>query len=194
MGKILCFVTDDFADFEITLALHLIRNIGKREVLSIGYDLSPVISQSGLQYKPDLLIKEAIPLDDIEGLILPGGPIRAQKDELTNLIKKLDRDEKLLAAICFGPQYLGRAGVLDNTSFTTSCSIETINSLDVVDPFPRENYVDKRIVRDGHRITAHGLAFIDFAFELLDFLHVFQGNEQERNRLFHTITNGVICT
>lgn len=31
MGKILCFISDDFADFEITLALHNIRNVGKKK-------------------------------------------------------------------------------------------------------------------------------------------------------------------
>lgn len=37
MGKILCFLSEDFADFEITLACHKIRNVGKRDVLSMGY-------------------------------------------------------------------------------------------------------------------------------------------------------------
>ncbi|MDQ0901192.1 hypothetical protein QFZ80_005020 [Paenibacillus sp. V4I7] len=28
MGKIICFVSEDFADFEITLAFHKIKNVG----------------------------------------------------------------------------------------------------------------------------------------------------------------------
>lgn len=93
MGKILCFISDDFADFEITLALHKIRNVGKKEVLSVGYSYESVVSESGLTYQPDLVLKEAVKLNDIEGLIIPGGPIVNQKQDLTDLINHLDREE-----------------------------------------------------------------------------------------------------
>ena len=106
-------------------------------------------------------------LRDVEALILPGGPIRPQRDELTQLICKIDAEKKLLAAICFGPQYLGRAGILDQHRFTTSCSEETIQSLGVSDPYPRKNYVEARVVRDEHVITAKGSAFVDFAFAII---------------------------
>lgn len=71
MGKILCFLSEDFADFEITLACHKIRNVGKRDVLSMGYSNEGITSESGLFY----------------------------------LIRKLDQEGKMLAAICNGPQY-----------------------------------------------------------------------------------------
>ncbi|WP_435921473.1 DJ-1/PfpI family protein [Paenibacillus sp. DYY-L-2] len=186
MGKIVCFISEDFADFEITLALHKIRNVGKKEVLSVGYKYETIISESGLQYRPNLLVKEAIELNDIEGLIIPGGPIRNQKDELSDLIIKLDQSKKMLAAICNGPQYLGRAGILNRCKFTTSCSIEKINTLKVEDPFPRENYIDKRVVRDKHIITAKGRAFIDFSFELFEYLGIYK-KDSDKIELFKDI-------
>ncbi|MEF2965819.1 DJ-1/PfpI family protein [Paenibacillus sp. M1] len=187
MGKILCFISEDFADFEITLALHKIKNVGKKEVLSAGYDCGVVISESGLHYKPDLTLDEAIGLDDIEGLIIPGGPIRNQRKALTELLIKLDREGKMLAAICNGPQYLGRAGLLYTCRYTTSCSMERIIQLGVDDPFPRENHIDKRVVRDGHIITAKGRAFIDFSFEIFDYLGIYRGKNEEKARLFNDI-------
>lgn len=186
MGKILCFISEDFADFEITLALHKIRNVGKKEVLSVGYNYETIMSESGLQYKPNLSVKEAMELNDIEGLIIPGGPIRTQKTELTDLIFKLDQSKKMLAAICNGPQYLGRTGILNRYKFTTSCSIERINKLNVEDPFPRENYIDKRVVRDHHVITAKGRAFVDFSFELFDYLGVYE-RDSDKIELFKDI-------
>lgn len=93
----------------------------------------------------------------------------------------------MLAAICHGPQYLGRAGVLNKRQFTTSCSIERINKLGVEDPFLRENYLDQRVVRDGHVITAHGRAFVDFSFEIFDYLDVYLGMYEEREQLFKDI-------
>ncbi|WP_028552243.1 DJ-1/PfpI family protein [Paenibacillus sp. UNC451MF] len=187
MGQILCFISEDFADFEITLAFHKIKNVGKKEVLCVGYDSNPVVSESGLTYKPDLTLNEVMELKDVEGLIIPGGPIRNQQTELTELIRKLDREQKLLAAICNGPQYLGRAGILANRSYTTSCSAERIIQLGVDDPFPREQYIEKRVVRDGHVITAKGRAFVDFSFELFDYMNLYEGRKEERDQLFRDI-------
>ena len=174
MGKILCFISEDMADFEITLAFHKIKSIGNKEVLTIGYDENAITSESGIMYKPHINIKQSLELSDVEGLIIPGGPIKPQKSELTELIKDLDGKGKLLAAICNGPQYLGRAGILKAHKFTTSSSKEAIHRLDVEDPFPWENYVDKRVVRDSNIITAKGRAFVDFAFEIFDYLDIYK--------------------
>lgn len=180
LGKIICFISEDFADFEVTLAFHKIRNVGKKDVLSMGYNYETVVSESGLNYKTNITIHEAMELDDIEGLIIPGGPIRNQQSVLTDFIIKLDQEGKMLAAICNGPQYLGRAGLLHTHKFTTSCSIERINRMNVEDPFPRENYIEKRVVRDGHIITAKGRAFVDFSFEIFEYLGIYQNVEEER--------------
>ena len=189
MSKILCFVSEDMADFEITLVLHGLKNAGKRDIIAVGYTLDPISSQSGLRYLPDMTLAEALHLDDIEGLILPGGPIRPQQPVLTDLIVKHDAEEKLLAAICFSPQYLGRAGILAHRKFTTSCPPEKIAELQVEDPFPRQNYVDQRVVRDGHVITAQGRAFVDFTFEVFTYLDIYQADPQEQERLFRDIVN-----
>lgn len=187
MGKILCFISEEFADFEITLAFHKIRNVGKKEVITIGYDSEPAISESGLRYMPDLNVCEAIKLEGVEGLVIPGGPIRSQQDELTELILKLDREEKMLAAICNGPQYLGRAGILKKHKFTTSSSIDRIRSLGVENPFPWENFVDKRVVTDKNIITAQGRAFIDFSFAIFDYLNIYDGRSSEKEQLYNDI-------
>ena len=38
-------------------------------------------------------------------------------------------------------------------------------------------------------ITAQGRAFIDFAFEILAYLGIYQANPQEQERLFRDIVN-----
>lgn len=187
MGRIICFISQEFADFEITLAFHKIKNIGHKEVLSMGYTDETVVSESGLSYTPNLTVSEALNLDDIEGLIIPGGPIRDQQRELTELIIKLDQEKKMLAAICNGPQYLGRAGILAKRKFTTSCSIERMDQLGVEDPFPRENCLNQRVVRDGHIITAYGRAFVDFSFEIFDYLNIYHNQYEERDQLLKDI-------
>lgn len=187
MGTVVCFISEDFADFEITLAMHKIRNVGKRKVMTAAYSHNCVISESGLTYKPDLTIQEAILLDDIEALIIPGGPIRDQEQDLTELIRRLDQEKVLLAAICHGPQYLGRVGVLEGRAFTTSCSIQRIQQMGVQDPFPRINQVNQRVVRDGHIVTAVGRAFVDFSFAVFDYLGIYRDNEQDQEQLWKDI-------
>jgi putative intracellular protease/amidase len=187
MGKVLCFVSPGMADFEVTLAFHKIKTVGKREVVSVGYDLETIESESGLLYRADALLSDAMNWTDIEALIIPGGPIRSQGEELSRLIRHLDSEGKLLAAICNGPQYLGRAGVLEDRKFTTSCSVERIERLGVSDPFPRHNYVESRVVRDGHVITAKGRAFLDFTFTVFDYLKIYENCPEEQLQLWNDI-------
>lgn len=49
------------------------------------------------------------------------------------------------------------------------------------DPFPRENFVSERVVRDGNVITAQGTAFIDFAIEICDWFNLFENQEDRDN-------------
>jgi putative intracellular protease/amidase len=187
MGKLLCFFSDEMADFEVVLAFHILCSKGSREIVSVGNTRDPVVSQSGFTYLPQATLPEAMEMADVEGLIIPGGPIRPQRAELTRLIQKLDGEGKLLAAICFGPQYLGRAGVLDRHPFTTSCSVEKIQALGVPDPYPRRNYVEERVVCDGNLITAKGHAFVDFAFAIADYLGIYAGKAAERQAYYRQI-------
>jgi putative intracellular protease/amidase len=169
MGKVLCFVPEKYADFEVVLALHLLRDVGKREIITVSYTREPVTSYSGVKTFPDCTLEEAAALSDIEAFIMPGGPIRERDERLVSFIQTLDRQNKLLAAICFGPQYLARSGVLDARRYTTSCTPMHIQKKGIADPFPRGNFVDERVVKDGHVITAQGHAFVDFAFAVLEY-------------------------
>lgn len=102
---------------------------------------------------------------------------------------KVIRNNKLVAAICFGPQFLGRAGILKDFKFTTSCSINKIRQLGLKDPFVRENYELKRVVIDRNLITAQGYAFIDFAIVVCDYLEVFETitqKEEQMGRVYET--------
>lgn len=184
MNRIVCFVSDEMADFEVVLTLQLLKGRGRREIITAAVDTQPVVSQSGFTHQPNCTLAQALEMPGVEALIIPGGPIRPQPAGLSELIQKLDGEGRLLAAICFGPQYLGRAGALDHRRFTTSCSVDTIKSLQVPDPYPRQNYVNARVVRDGNIITANGSAFIDFAFAINDYLGVFADQPAERERLY----------
>ena len=143
MKKILCYIYEGMADFEISLLLHRLRNTGKREIVAVSEKKEPFTAQLGLHYTAD----------------------------------------KLVAAICFAPQFLGRAGILSQYRFTTSCSAQKIRQLGVADPFYRENEVDVRCHTDRNVITAKGYAFVDFALAVCDTLQIFETKQLRYEQL-----------
>lgn len=50
-----------------------------------------------------------------------------------------------------------------------------------MDPFPRENFILERVVRDRNIITAQGIAFIDLAIEICDWFNLFENKEEKDN-------------
>ncbi|MBQ8149662.1 MAG: DJ-1/PfpI family protein [Clostridia bacterium] len=178
MKTIYCYYYNDMADFETVLVLHRLRCIGGRRIVAIAETMDPVTSQSGLRYLPDKTIAEAA-AEEAEALIIPGGPINNRQNAILPLIRQMQTQRRLIAAICFGPQFLARAGVLDGVRYTTSCTPEHIAALGVHDPFPRANFVDQRVVEDGGVITAQGHAFVDFAAAVCRYLGAVTDPAQE---------------
>ena len=187
MGKILCFIPENCADFEAVLTLHLLNGEGDREVKTIGYSKEPVIGMSGLKLTADLTLEEAAALADVEAVVMPGGPLRDSNERLVSFLLEMHGRGVLLAAICFAPQYLARCGLLDTHRYTTSCTPEHAKKAGVPDPFPRKNYVDGRVVSDGNIITAKGYAFVDFAFAIAKHLGATTGQEADFDGYFREI-------
>ncbi len=179
MRTILCYFYDGMADFEISLLLHRLRNTGKMEIISISENCGRLTAQSGLTYIPQKKIADVTDISEVEALVIPGGPINNEQNAICDLAAGMLDGGKLVAAICFAPQFLGRAGILKKYKYTTSCSAEKITALGCEDPFNRENYVDKRVVTDKNLITAQGYAFVDFAKEVCKYLNIFENSRQE---------------
>ena len=177
LSKILAFIYDEMADFELTFATYVAGRWMEKELVTIAYENKVVVSKSGVRYLPHITIEEALDLDDIDGIIIPGGWNDETRPELHELLNKLNDDNKFLAAICAGPLYLAKAGVLDNKKFTTTLTKEFLIEEKKDDPFNWDNYEDKNVIRDGNIITAIGNAFIDFGMEIFDYYKVFDDPE-----------------
>lgn len=178
--KILCYIYDNMADFEISVLLHYLKNIGGYEIIAVTDEMGKVTAQSGLHFVPDKCIAEIGKIEAYDALVIPGGPIDNNQNGICPVIRELLSNQKLVAAICFAPQFLGRAGVLKEYAYTTSCTEETVQFMGVEDPFPRENYRDARCVVDRNVITAQGHAFVDFAEAVCAYLGVFETEEMQR--------------
>ncbi|MEG0295178.1 MAG: DJ-1/PfpI family protein [Clostridium sp.] len=191
MGKVLLFIFDEMTDYEITFVTHLLRTSGNKEIVTISYNDKVIKGRSELEYKPSKTIYEVMD-EDVEGLIIPGGWYGETAAELIELIKDLNSKGKLIGAICgAGTVFLAKAGVLENVKYTTPATEWTEKHRQVFgenDPFPRENFLDKRVVRDGNIITATGIAFIDFTIEICDWFNLFD-DEDDKLNFYKSIAN-----
>ncbi len=191
MKRIFVFIYDDMADFEITFITHLLGADLAMEVVTISYEDKLIRSKSGVTYKPSKLIKNVLE-EDADGLIIPGGWNGEIRPELIELIQNINSKGNLLGAICAGPRFLAKAGVLDNVRYTTSIVDWTeTHKKDFMeeDPFPRQNFILDRVIRDGNIITAQGTAFIDFAVEIVDWFGGF--DDEEDKNAFTKVIKGI---
>ncbi len=184
MGKVLVFLYDNMADFEMTFPATAMKWI-KKEVITIAYTKDTVTANSNLQYHPHMTVEEALSLTDVLGLIIPGGWELDLREDLKNLINKLNSEGKLLSAICAGPQYLAKAGVLNEVKFTTTLSKDELEKQNKADYFNWKNFVRQNVVRDKNIVTALGNAFIDFSMELIDFFNGFKDQNQKDAYISH---------
>lgn len=182
MGKIALFLFDGITDYEITFITHLLTVDAGKEVVTISYEDKIITSSSGLLYKPSKQVKDVLD-EDIEGLIIGGGWFGEVRSELVELIHKLDSQNKLLAGICgAGTFFLAISGALNNAAYTTPITSWTEKHISVfgnADPFPREKYIQQRVVADKNIITAQGTAFIDFAVEICNWFHLFDSEDDK---------------
>lgn len=183
MNKVLCYIYEGMADYEITLLLHYLKNIGNRKIVTVSENKQVITGQTGLRFVADVSIEELNTpkaLEEYEALVIPGGPINNEQNAICDIVSEMEKRGKLVAAICFGPQFLARAGVLETHAYTTSCKEEMLANSGCKDPFQREKWIDTRCVIDRNVITAQGHAFVDFAEAVCDYLQIFENQEQKK--------------
>ncbi len=180
--RIFVYIYENMADFEVTLLCHMLGADSDYEVIPIASDLSPKKCKSGLVYMPQLKIKDVIEQKiKSDGIIIPGGWHFGINNELFLLLEHLNRDNKLIAAICAAPWMLAASGVIGNRRYTTSIESwgnEQKSLFGVENPFDWVYYRDQRVVVDENIITAKGYAFVDFAIAICRALNLFKNDAE----------------
>lgn len=161
------FVYDDFAQFEVILVALLMKSVGNIKTIGIKKEL--VTSHEGFKIMPDLTIDE-IDYTDIDLLVLPGGnpePL-INNNELYNLIRNVNENKTIIAAICTGPLHLYMSGILADKKFTAS-----LNELEMeyCSDCKIEN---ENIVVEDNIITAKSNAYVDFAIEVGQLMNIYE--------------------
>ncbi len=132
------------------------------------------------QIKVDFLMDE-VDYESYDLIVIPGGKYVSEiidKDvNIKHIVTQFYQKNKLVAAICAGPRFLGQAGLLDGKSFTAFKGSEV--------DMPKGHYLPhKKAVRDQTIITARGAgAVYEFAYEIVKYLF----DENKANSLLENI-------
>ena len=165
MKKVLVIVAPGFEEIETVTVVDILRRAGARVTLA-GTEGGVTEGSRGINLVADCHLKE-VDVDDFDMVVLPGGQpgtSNLQKDEkVKEILLKMDRGDKKIAAICAAPVVLQAAGLLSNTSFTGHPSVR--------DQFQGVPYSESRVVVDGNIITSQspGTA-MEFAMKLVEIL------------------------
>ena len=171
-------VFDGFADWEPAFALAELRRSGGLEVVTVGFDRTPIRSMGGLQVVPDRTLAEIDPAA-VRLILLPGGDLwegQYPRAELETLLHDLQRTRVPIAAICGATLALARAGLLDDRRHTSN-ELAYLERM-VPEYAGASRYVDALAVRDDGLITASGVGAMEFAREIFEELEVFSAADR----------------
>ena len=159
------FLAEGFEETEALAPVDVMRR-AKLDVKTVGVTGECVTSSHGVPVKADITI-DNIDLDDVQGVVLPGGmpgTLNLEANEkVLDAVKYSCENGKIVAAICAAPSILSGLGMLKGRKACAYPSFE--------DKLDCEEVVSAPVVTDGHIITGRGMgAAIAFALKLTELL------------------------
>ena len=153
-ARVLIVATDGFEEWELFGPRQILQQRGAEVVLaSLKRDpiQATIHDDPGKTIRPDLIVDEAN-ADDFDALILPGGVRNPDQlrihENVIELIRDFDDQEKPIGAICHGPWLLVEADLLRGRKATSWPSIRTDLRNAGAD------VVDEAAVTDGNIVTS----------------------------------------
>lgn len=152
--KVAILTEDGFEEVELKSPLEALKNAGATvEIISPKKD--KVRAKEGDEWSKDYPVDLSLSnanVEDYDALILPGGVINPDKlrvnDEAIDFVKSFFEKNKLVAAICHGPQVLINAEVVKGRKLT---SVEAIKA-DLINA--QSEWEDSEVVYDQNLITS----------------------------------------
>lgn len=180
--KVIVFLANGFEEVEALTAVDYLRRMDIAvDTVSITQN-KEVKGAHGISVLADKTVDEIHNIDQYDGVIIPGGMPGAtnlrDNPKVIDIVKKVNANRKLAAAICAGPIVLERAGIIEGKKVTSYPGFE--------EQLAGGIYLEQSVVRDGNIITARGPALaVDFAIEIIDyFLGEGKANELKAGILY----------
>ena len=164
MSKVNVYLADGFEEVEGLTVVDLLRRAG------IETDMVSIMGRkeiTGARKIPVLADKLFEEQDDPDMIVLPGGMpgtlhLKAHEG-LADLIRKADKEGKVLAAICAAPTIYGEMGLLEGKNATCYPGME--------DKLLGANWQEQPVVVAGNFVTSRGVGTaIAFALTLVTIL------------------------
>lgn len=153
-------LVDGFEEIEALTPVDILRRCGI-EIKTAGVFSKRVTGAHNISVEADILIGD-INEDDMDALILPGGPGHVHIEESESAMKLIEfaaKNDKYIAAICAAPSILGKLGLLKGRSAVCfPCYEKHLHGAYIA---------DCKTVIDGKFITAKGAgAASEFGFAI----------------------------
>ncbi|MBI4358804.1 MAG: DJ-1/PfpI family protein [Candidatus Omnitrophica bacterium] len=162
--KVLIILADGFEEIEAITPVDVLRRAGV-EVTIAGLSGKTITGAHGVKFQTDVTFDEYKDLPD--AIILPGGMPGAknlgESPKVAGLVKKMNRQNKVVGAICAAPALaLAPTGILNGKKATCYPGFEK--------NFPSSvAFSSDRVVVDGNIITSRGPgSALEFALELVE--------------------------
>ena len=163
MKTVLVVIAPGFEEIETITVIDILRRAGAR--VTLAATVPGVLDGSrGIKVEPDELL-DNIDEKEFDVICLPGGQPgtdNLKKDlRIEKILKKMQKQDKFIAAICAAPMVLEKAGILKGKSITCHPSIKS----------SFESYLKDRVVVDEKIITSQspGTA-MEFSLKLVEIL------------------------
>jgi protease I len=164
--KVVVFVTDDYKDLKAWYPILRMREAGA-EVIVIGFDNvegNSCLSKHGYVIDIDIKTVNADP-EEYDAAIIPGGwapdKLRSCLDTL-GFIKKLSKEEKIIASICYGGWVLASADVVSGKKLTSTATFYQTRAEETELPFVRRAFESLAKEEKKHETIMNNLVkFVD---------------------------------
>ena len=151
MAKVAICIASDYEDSELDVPLAKLKEAGHTIVI-VGQRRDE--EARGKRGKSRIVVERAaseVQAGDFDAVVIPGGysPDHLRLDPaMVKLVKDAVDAQKLVAAVCHGPQLLIEADVTRDRSLTSWPSVKR----DLINAGAR--WVDREVVEDGNLITS----------------------------------------
>lgn len=145
------FLAEGFEEIEAISVIDILRRCGLLvETVSITDNLL-VTGSHGISVVADCYLSD-VEFKTATAFVLPGGLPGSDNlqacSELETLLKRADKAEKIVAAVCAAPKILGAFGITEGRCATCYPGYEK----ELLGATPKE----EKVVQDGHVITSRG--------------------------------------
>ena len=179
MKKAVMLFANGYEEVEALMTVDLLKRAGVDiRLVSINDDMT-VTGSHGISVAMDTKLSR-IQLKEEDAIIIPGGmpgTMNLGVDvAVTGALKQMNRDGKIVAAICAAPSVLDKCGILEGKKATCYPGFE--------DKLTGAEIVNKAVVTDGNVITSRGLGTsMEFGFELIKKLISEEKAEEVREQI-----------